>query len=67
MTGFAFATAPRPLLPLPHAGVWREVLNSDAEVYGGSGNGNMGEVTVQDGWAEIVLPPLATLMLEFEG
>ncbi len=24
---------------LPRAGVWREILNTDAEVYGGSGHG----------------------------
>ncbi|HXG51968.1 MAG TPA: 1,4-alpha-glucan branching protein GlgB [candidate division Zixibacteria bacterium] len=27
---------------VPRAGYWREVLNSDAEVYGGSGKGNLG-------------------------
>ncbi|EYR63777.1 glycogen branching protein [Actinotalea ferrariae CF5-4] len=29
---------------LPHGGVWREVLNTDSEVYGGSGVGNLGQV-----------------------
>src|SRR5207244_4133511 len=29
---------------LPHAGDWREILNSDASVYGGSGIGNLGAV-----------------------
>ena len=52
-------------LPLPHDGVWAEVMNSDAEIYGGSGNGNMGQVTAQDGAAHIVLPPLATIMLQY--
>ena len=53
--------------PLPHDGQWREVLNSDAEVYGGSGKGNLGEITAKHGAAQIVLPPLATLMFEFVG
>lgn len=54
-------------LHLPHDGAWREVLNSDAQDYGGSGIGNLGEVIARDGAAFVVLPPLATLMLEFEG
>ncbi|HMT45457.1 MAG TPA: alpha amylase C-terminal domain-containing protein, partial [Chakrabartia sp.] len=52
-------------VPLPHDGLWREVLNSDARLYGGSGVGNFGEVTAQDGSASMTLPPLATIMLEF--
>ncbi len=27
---------------VPEQGVWRELLNSDAAVYGGSGQGNLG-------------------------
>ncbi|GAO53884.1 1,4-alpha-glucan branching protein GlgB [Novosphingobium sp. MD-1] len=54
-------------LPLPHDGAWREVLNSDAAVYGGSGRGNMGHITAHDGAALVVLPPLATLYFEYEG
>jgi 1,4-alpha-glucan branching enzyme len=54
-------------LPLPHDGVWREILNTDGEVYGGSGEGNLGAVTAVDGAAVLVLPPLATLMLEWDG
>ena len=54
-------------LPLPHDGTWQEVLNSDAAVYGGSGQGNLGAVTATGGGAQIVLPPLATIMLEWEG
>jgi 1,4-alpha-glucan branching enzyme len=53
---------------LPAAGTWREVLNSDAEVYGGSGVGNLGPVQAdrtprhdRPYSAEIVLPPLACL------
>jgi len=54
-------------LRLPHDGSWREVLNSDAEIYGGSGKGNLGWVKAEGGSASVVLPPLATIMLEFEG
>ena len=54
-------------LPLPHAGRWREVLNSDAAIYGGSGQGNMGAITALDGAAHVILPPLSCLMFQFEG
>ena len=54
-------------LPLPHDGTWREVLNSDATAYGGSGKGNLGSVKASQGAALFVLPPLATIMLEWEG
>jgi 1,4-alpha-glucan branching enzyme len=57
-------------VPLPYAGRWREVLNSDAELYGGSGAGNLGGVTAADEGggvgAECTLPPLATIWLEFD-
>ncbi|MBW8755281.1 MAG: 1,4-alpha-glucan branching protein GlgB, partial [Sphingomonadales bacterium] len=54
-------------LPLPHDGAWHEVLNSDAQVYGGSGQGNLGLVTAEWGAAHVTLPPLATIMLEYDG
>ena len=54
-------------LRLPNDGKWREILNSDALIYGGSGQGNQGSVVATNGHAIITLPPLATLMLEFEG
>ncbi len=53
-------------VPLPHDGKWREILNSDGETYGGSGKGNLGQVTAKSGAAEVVLPPLATVMLEWD-
>ena len=56
-------------LPLPHAGIWRELINTDATDYGGSGMGNDGSITARsEGDAAVafmVLPPLATVMLEF--
>ncbi|MEU6830338.1 1,4-alpha-glucan branching protein GlgB [Nocardia beijingensis] len=33
---------------LPHSGPWLEILNTDAVDYGGSGLGNLGEVTATD-------------------
>jgi 1,4-alpha-glucan branching enzyme len=55
---------------LPHGGPWREVLNTDAEVYGGGNVGNLGVVNAEDlAWhglpasAEVVVPPLATVWL----
>ncbi|HVB39679.1 MAG TPA: 1,4-alpha-glucan branching protein GlgB [Terriglobales bacterium] len=51
---------------VPVAGFWQELLNSDAEVYGGSGVGNFGGVaTTGQPWhgqpdsVSISLPPLA--------
>ena len=54
-------------LPLPHDGQWREILNSDAGIYGGSGKGNLGMVNAEGGGCHVTLPPLATIMLEWEG
>ncbi len=61
-------------LGMPHPGRWREILNSDALEYGGSGQGNLGGVVAEEQFfgafpacAEIMLPPLATLFFEFEG
>jgi 1,4-alpha-glucan branching enzyme len=55
-------------LPLPAAGRWREILNTDAGLYGGSGMGNLGGVEAQaEGGravASVTLPPLATIWLE---
>jgi 1,4-alpha-glucan branching enzyme len=43
------------------------VLNSDATIYGGGGVGNLGVVEAHGGAAVLTLPPLATIILEFEG
>jgi len=53
-------------VPLPHDGAWQELLNSDAETYGGSGKGNLGVVKAEHGGAHVTLPPLATIMLEYD-
>lgn len=54
-------------------GVWKEVLNTDAEIYGGSGRGNQGQAIAEDqpshGRAfslSLTLPPLAALFLKPE-
>ncbi|GIJ00127.1 1,4-alpha-glucan branching enzyme GlgB [Sediminihabitans luteus] len=57
-------------LGLPARGRWREVLNSDAEVYGGSGVGNLGHVEAEAVphagrafSARLRVPPLGVLYL----
>jgi 1,4-alpha-glucan branching enzyme len=54
---------------VPLAGAWREILNSDAPLYGGSGIGNLGRVVAQPhpwhGRAQslrLTLPPLAMVL-----
>ena len=54
-------------LSVPADGTWKEVVNSDALDYGGSGIGNLGTVTASQGQAVLTLPPLATIMLEYTG
>lgn len=55
---------------LPFAGEWEELLNTDAEAFGGSGVGNLGVVAaVEEPWAGrpasalVTLPPLGGLWL----
>jgi 1,4-alpha-glucan branching enzyme len=55
-------------LGLPATGEWRELLNTDAATYTGSGVGNLGSVTAVEGGesgqpahATVVIPPLATV------
>jgi len=59
---------------LPRAGRWREVLNTDAAQYGGSGMGNAGAVETEPlGWhgqpvsTAMTLPPLSVIWLTPEG
>jgi 1,4-alpha-glucan branching enzyme len=68
-----FTPVPRRLyrLGVPEAGWYREVLNSDAEIYGGSNTGNGGGLTARDVPAngqtysiEIVVPPLGFLLFK---
>jgi 1,4-alpha-glucan branching enzyme len=57
---------------VPHGGYWKEVLNSDATLYGGSGQGNIGGVSAAPIPSHghrysltITLPPLA--LVAFKG
>ena len=54
----------------PRPGTWDEVLNTDAATYTGSGVGNLGGITAVEGdhlgqpaYADIVVPPLATVVV----
>ena len=54
---------------VPIAGAWREALNSDSQLYGGSGVGNLGRVVARKKpWhgrgqsVSLTLPPLAMVM-----
>jgi 1,4-alpha-glucan branching enzyme len=58
---------------LPRPGRWNEIINSDAEIYGGSNVGNLGGVMAaphkchnQQYSAEITLPPLSIIAFKAE-
>ncbi len=60
-------------LGVPVAGLWRELLNTDASVYGGSNVGNWGGLHTDDvachdcpASLSLTLPPLATIILVAE-
>ena len=70
-----FSPVPRPgyRVGLPRAGAWREVLNTDAAEYGGSGVLNAGVIGAettpwhgQEWSAEVTLPPLGVVWLSPE-
>jgi 1,4-alpha-glucan branching enzyme len=54
-------------IKVPFAGVWQEVLNTDAAIYGGTNTGNGGAVrTLEHGTipeVSLVIPPLAAIFL----
>jgi len=59
---------------VPRGGFWRELLNSDAEEFGGSGHGNFGgmdaspvEVHGRPYSLNLTLPPLGALFFKQEG
>ncbi len=59
---------------VPAPGAWDEILNTDADVYGGGNIGNGGTVWAEGAAAHgrdwsvlLTLPPLATLLLRFRG
>ncbi|MFH1724314.1 MAG: 1,4-alpha-glucan branching protein GlgB [Elusimicrobiota bacterium] len=56
---------------VPRGGIWRELLNTDAEEFGGGGQGNMGSVEAsplpfhgQGCSLSLALPPLAVIWLK---
>ena len=70
LAAFNFTPVPRLnyRVGVPRGGYWREVLNSDAQVYGGSGQGNLGGVQAgpvkchqQPYSLTLRLPPLSAL------
>jgi 1,4-alpha-glucan branching enzyme len=48
-------------LPFPSAGIWREVLNTDAANFGGSGVNNEQVIVGASQIASVRIPPLATV------
>jgi 1,4-alpha-glucan branching enzyme len=61
-------------LGAPRGGIWREILNSDAKEFGGSGHGNLGAVEAspvplhgRTHSLTLTLPPLGALFLKSEG
>jgi 1,4-alpha-glucan branching enzyme len=72
VTNFAAVPHDGYRLGLPSAGLWEEVLNTDAVAYSGSGLGNLGRVHAEpEHWhalpasATLRLPPLATVWLRY--
>ena len=72
---FNFTPVPRPgyQIGVPSGGYWRELLNSDAKEYGGSGMGNMGGARTEERSMHgrpfcltLTLPPLAALFFKPE-
>jgi len=60
-------------LGIPKGGIWREVLNSDAKDYGGSGQGNMGAIEAapipshgRPYALNVTLPPLGAVFFKRE-
>ncbi len=59
---------------VPRNGFWKEVMNSDATVYGGSGHGNFGGLEAAPVYAQgkyhslsLTLPPLSVVYFKSEG
>jgi 1,4-alpha-glucan branching enzyme len=59
---------------VPREGTWREIVNSDATDYGGSGQGNLGAVEAlpvpmhgRRSSVLLTLPPLSVILLRHEG
>ncbi|QCV94933.1 1,4-alpha-glucan branching protein GlgB [Acidipropionibacterium acidipropionici] len=75
LTNFSPNPQSRYRIGLPHAGVWKELLNTDAEVYDGTGQfGNLGRVIATEeainerfeASAQVCVPPLGSVWLEYD-
>lgn len=73
---FNFTPVPRHnyRLGVPQSGHWAEILNSDGDLYGGSGMGNLGGAITtpvashgQFQSLNLTLPPLAALVFKWDG
>jgi 1,4-alpha-glucan branching enzyme len=71
-----FTPVPRTLyrVGVPRGGFWQEIVNTDAEIYGGSNMGNGGGVAAEavpshghDQSIVVTLPPLAAVILRADG
>jgi len=76
LAAFNFTPVPRHnyRLGVPIGGYWKELLNSDAQIYGGSGQGNAGGIEAETfNWhhrpysIRVTLPPLSALFLVSRG
>ena len=72
---FNFTPVPRQVyrVGVPHGGLWKEILNSDGEVYGGTGVGNRGQAIADEAPFQgrpysllLSLPPLGALFFRGE-
>ncbi|HEX2252441.1 MAG TPA: 1,4-alpha-glucan branching protein GlgB [Thermoanaerobaculia bacterium] len=73
---FNFTPVPRPSyrVGVPRGGFWKEILNSDAREYGGTGQGNVGGVEAapaslhgRSHSVPLTLPPLGVVLLKSAG
>jgi 1,4-alpha-glucan branching enzyme len=73
LTAFNFTPVTRThyRIGVPTSGEWKEILNSDAQEYGGSGQGNLGLATTEDTpfhgqpySLSVTLPPLGALFFK---
>ena len=72
---FNFTPVPRQAyrVGVPHGGLWKEILNSDGDVYGGTGVGNRGQAIADEAPFQgrpysllLSLPPLGALFFKGE-
>jgi 1,4-alpha-glucan branching enzyme len=76
LAAFNFTPVPRHnyRLGVPYKGYWKEILNTDSRIYGGSGQGNMGgcealpiRIHGRRYSVNTILPPLAMAAFKTEG